>query len=80
MRTSTHLQRTLSRLGALGLLLLSLTARAISITSQPSNQSINPGDSVTLGVAVDSSDCVTTTPARAPGSNRPPMKNPNRTN
>ncbi len=76
MRTSTHLQRTLSRLGALGLLLLSLTARAISITSQPSNQSINPGDSVTLGVAVDSSDCVTTTPSESTWVQPPSYEEP----
>ncbi len=65
MRTSTLYLRTSSRLGVLGLLLLSLAPKAITITSQPSSQTINPGDSVTLGVAVDSSDCVTSTPGNS---------------
>ena len=62
MRIPSIGRTTTTRLGVLGLLLLSLGARAITITSNPSSQNINPGDPVTLGVAVDSSDCVTTSP------------------
>lgn len=44
------------------LILMQPAAMAISILSQPASQSIYVGDTVNLGVAVDSSDCQTTIP------------------
>ena len=76
MHTPTLYRRTSLRLGVLGLLLVSLAARAITITSQPSSQTINPGDSVTLGVAVDSSDCVTSTPGNSTWVQPPSYQQP----